>query len=207
MSRASTRATQVVRFGMLAVAVAFLAVSAQPARAQQGPEKGGHEQEVWTGGGPTTKGGVHNIGIWNAGYRYAWVLTDPFGPKPLRMRFEYGFDAMPIFWFFEPGGTAYGAGLDPVVMKFNFDAGSRVVPYVDANLGFVFATRDIPPGTWHGAFASSGAVGAHILGRRGYNLAAEVRFMHISNAGLTNYNPGINTIQVRIGIGKFSSPN
>jgi hypothetical protein len=27
--------------------------------------------------------------------------------------------------------------------------------------------------------------------------------MHISNAGLSSPNPGINTVQVRLGIGKF----
>jgi hypothetical protein len=27
--------------------------------------------------------------------------------------------------------------------------------------------------------------------------------MHISNAGLTRPNPGINTVQVRLGFGKF----
>jgi hypothetical protein len=31
-----------------------------------------------------------------------------------------------------------------------------------------------------------------------------VRFMHISNAGMTNLNPGINTIQFRLGFGRFS---
>jgi hypothetical protein len=36
-----------------------------------------------------------------------------------------------------------------------------------------------------------------------HNWTAEVRFMHISNAGISNPNPGINTIQVRIGWGEF----
>jgi hypothetical protein len=27
--------------------------------------------------------------------------------------------------------------------------------------------------------------------------------MHISNAGLANLNPGVNTVQVRMGIGRF----
>ena len=31
----------------------------------------------------------------------------------------------------------------------------------------------------------------------------DVRYMHISNAGLTVPNPGINTVQVRFGFGKF----
>jgi Lipid A 3-O-deacylase (PagL) len=42
----------------------------------------------------------------------------------------------------------------------------------------------------------------HILGPR-YNLALELRYMHISNAGLATPNPGINTVQVRVGFGRF----
>jgi hypothetical protein len=30
--------------------------------------------------------------------------------------------------------------------------------------------------------------------------------MHISNAGMTTPNPGINTIQVRLGFGRFTQP-
>jgi hypothetical protein len=42
----------------------------------------------------------------------------------------------------------------------------------------------------------------HVLGEK-HDWTAEVRFMHISNAGLATPNPGINTIQVRIGWGAF----
>jgi hypothetical protein len=190
----------------LGVISAVLALAAPAARAQDGPEKGGHEQQFWTGGGVSRPGGVRDISVWNAGFRYGWILTEPHGPSILRGRFEYALDATPIFWFFQPGGTAFGAGLSPVVMKWDFDAGSRVVPYIEANAGIVFATRDVPPGAWRGNFTSSGAVGAHLLGKRG-NLSAEVRYMHISNAGLTTYNPGINTVQVRIGLGRFFRSN
>jgi hypothetical protein len=41
----------------------------------------------------------------------------------------------------------------------------------------------------------------HFLHEHAWTL--EVRYMHISNAGLATPNPGINTVQVRVGIGKF----
>jgi lipid A 3-O-deacylase PagL len=31
----------------------------------------------------------------------------------------------------------------------------------------------------------------------------ELRYMHVSNAGLATPNPGLNTVQIRLGIGKF----
>jgi len=43
----------------------------------------------------------------------------------------------------------------------------------------------------------------HFLGERAWSV--EVRYLHISNAGLSTPNPGINTLQVRVGIGKFFS--
>jgi hypothetical protein len=182
------------------------ALVAAPLRAQDGPEKGGHEVQFWTGGGGSVSGGARDIGLWNAGFRYGWILTEGHGPSILRGRLEYALDAAPIFWFFQPGGTAFGAGLSPIVLKWNFDAGSRVVPYFEANAGFVFTSRDVPPGAWRGNFTTSGAIGTHFLRERG-NFSAEVRFMHISNVGLTTYNPGINTIQVRIGLGRFLRSN
>ena len=174
--------------------------------AQDGPEKGGHEIQFWTGGGRSTRGGVRDTGVWNAGFRYGWILTEAHGPSILRGRLECALDAAPIFWFFLPGGTAYGAGLSPVVLKWNFDAGSRLVPYIEANLGLVFSSRDVPSVAWRGNFTSAGAIGTHVLGERG-NLSAEIRFLHVSNAGLTVHNPGINTIQVRIGLGRFFRSN
>jgi hypothetical protein len=44
--------------------------------------------------------------------------------------------------------------------------------------------------------------GVHLLGPR-HVWSLEARYMHISNAGLATPNPGINTFQVRLGIGKF----
>jgi hypothetical protein len=193
-----------VRF-LGAVTLGLLMTAYAPgARAQQGPEKGGRELQVWTGGGPSRPGGVRDIGVWNAGFRHGWILTEARGPSILRGRLEYAVDAVPIFWFFQPGGTAFGAGLSPLALKWNFDAGSRVVPYVELGAGMVFTSRDVPPGAYRINFTSGAALGAHFLRQTQGHFSAEIRFMHISNAGLASYNPGINTIQVRIGIGAFS---
>jgi hypothetical protein len=54
-------------------------------------------------------------------------------------------------------------------------------------------------------FTPSVAVGLHFL-RSKFSWIAEVRFLHISNAGLATPNPGINTLQIRIGFGLFTQP-
>jgi hypothetical protein len=51
-------------------------------------------------------------------------------------------------------------------------------------------------------FSPSAALGTHILGAK-YNWTVDVRYLHISNAGLGDYNPGLNTVQVRLGVGRF----
>jgi hypothetical protein len=189
----------------LALALLFLFVSTQVpmASAQAGPEKGGHDVQLWTGGGHGLNSVTSDTGVWNVGVRYGWVLTNPHGPGFLRGRFEYAMDAVPIFWVFEPGQTAYGVGVNPFTLKWNLATGGRVVPYFELGGGALFTDVQVPPGASRVNFTSSSALGMHVLGAK-LNWSAEVRFMHISNAGIASENPGINTLQLRLGIGMFT---
>jgi len=45
--------------------------------AQSRVEDGGHEVQLWTGGGHSVPGGTSNTGVWNVGLRYGWILTRP----------------------------------------------------------------------------------------------------------------------------------
>jgi len=166
------------------------------------PEEGGREIQVWTGGGYTVPGGTKDTEVWNLGLRYGWILTAPHGPGFLKGRFEYAVDAVPMFLVFQPANTAYGVGLDPLTLKWNFATRGKVSPFLELNGGVLFTTHDVPTGTNSVNFASSLAFGTHILGPK-YNWSLEARYMHISNAGLATPNPGINTVQVRLGVGRF----
>jgi len=170
--------------------------------AQSGPQSGGTEIQVWTSGGHSVAGGRGNTGIWNAGLRYGWILTDAHLPGLLRGRFEYAVDAVPAYLIFQPNHTAYGVGLNPLNLKWNFVTRGRVVPYLELSGGTLFTTHEVPPGTSKVNFTPSAAFGAHFLGAK-YAWSVEARYLHISNAGLTVPNPGINTFEVRIGVGEF----
>lgn len=185
----------------LFIFVILLAASAL-CLAQAGPEKGSHEIEIWAGGGHSVAGGRGNIGTFNAGLRYGWVLTDSHLPGFLRGRFEYAVDAVPVFLAFQPTNTAFGMGFDPLVLKWNFQRHGRISPYLELTGGALFTTHDVPPGTNTVNFMDQAALGMHILGAK-HNVSLELRYMHISNAGLATPNPGVNTVQVRMGIGKF----
>jgi lipid A 3-O-deacylase len=186
------------RLGWAAVGLLMMA---SYTTAQQRPEEGGREIQVWSGGGHSVPGGTKDTGVWNLGLRYGWVLTAPHGPGFLNGRFEYAVEAVPAFVVFQPRNTAYGAGVNPLALKWIFATRGDVEPYLELGGGTLFTTHDVPTGTSSVNFTSGGAFGMHFLGKRAWSV--EVRYMHISNAGLTVPNPGINTVQVRVGIGKF----
>jgi len=171
------------------------------AGAQDRPEEGGHELEVWTGGGHSVPGGTKDTSVWNAGVRYGWILTAPHGPGFLSGRFEYAVDAVPAFVIFQRANTAYGAGVNPFALKWIFATRGDGQPYLELNGGTLFTNHEVPTGTSTINFTSSAALGVHFLHHAAYTV--EVRYMHISNAGLTTPNSGINTVQVRLGFGKF----
>lgn len=170
--------------------------------AQTGPEQGGHEIQVWAGGGHSVSGGRGNTGVFNAGLRYGWILSGPHLPGFLRGRFEYAVDAVPIFFAFQPVNTAFGAGFDPLVLKWNFERHGHLSPYLELTGGALFTDHNVPDGTNTVNFMDQAALGVHILGAK-RNVSLELRYMHISNAGLAVPNPGVNTVQIRLGIGKF----
>ena len=184
---------------LIAVALLFLSSAAW---AQMRPEDGGREFQVWTGGGYSVPGGTSDTGVWNVGVRYGFILTRPHGPGFLNGRFEYVLDAVPVFMVFQRYNTAYGGGFSPLGLKWDFAARGRIEPYLELNGGTLFTNHDVPTGTSDVNFTDAAALGMHLLGDH-HAFSVEVRYMHISNAGLSSPNPGINTVQVRLGIGKF----
>ncbi|HZR66959.1 MAG TPA: acyloxyacyl hydrolase [Terriglobales bacterium] len=183
--------------------------------AQSGPAPGSTEIQAWTAGGYSVPGGRGHTGVWNAGFRYGWVLLGPHGPGFLRGEFEYAIDAVPLFLVFQPRNTAHGVGFNPLNLKWNFIRGtggpqppsellaSRVfIPYAELSGGVLFTDHTVPAFTDTINFTPSAALGLHIL-RPALTWTVEARYLHISNAGLERLNPGINTFEVKLGVGRF----
>ena len=173
--------------------------------AQSGPQKGSNDMELWTSGGLAISiyGSTSGTGLWNIGARYGWFLTDQHGSGFLRSRFEYAVDVVPVFWVFQPSGTAYGFGLNPIALKWNFEKYRSVVPYFEVFGGTLFTNHPVPTGTTRVNFTGGASLGMDFLHSK-YYWGVDVRFLHISNAGLTIPNPAINTLQVRLGFGLFT---
>jgi lipid A 3-O-deacylase len=182
----------------------FLVVAAAVGFGQDapGPEEDGHEVQVWAGGGHSVPGGTQHTGIFDLGLRYGWVLTGPHLPGFLRGRFEYAVDAEPAYLIFQPANTTYGVGFNPFALKWDFVRRGRLSPYVELSGGTLFTDHNVPTNTNTVNFTSAAALGTHVLAAK-YNWSVEVRYLHISNAGLATPNPGLNTVQLRVGVGRF----
>jgi hypothetical protein len=199
----STEGEDSLQRSILAIGLVALTLGVPAARGQAGPVEGEHEVQIWTGGGHGTNGSQSSDSVWNLGFRYGLILTAPHGPGFLRGRLEYALDAVPAFVVMQKQNTAYGVGVNPFAFKWILSNPRTVAPYVELGGGTLFTNTQVPAGTSRVNFTTSGAVGLHFLQSK-HNVSAEIRFMHISNAGLASRNPGINTVQLRIGFGWFS---
>ena len=196
----------------LAGVLAALFFCIAPAWAQAGYQTGNddlaagsHGFEVWTGVGHSISKSVTRTAVWNGGVRYGWVLTDLHGPGFLRGRFEYGVDAIPVFVVFQPARTAYGVGLDPFALRWNFQQRRRIMPYLEFSGGVLFTNHQTPPGESAINFTPSAGLGISVPAGR-FRWSAELHYLHISDAFLTSYNPGINLLQLRVGIALYKRP-
>jgi lipid A 3-O-deacylase len=168
---------------------------------------------VWAGGGT---GIGHNTSFQyaNAGVRIGRVLTEQHGPGFLRGNFEYAADVAPLYLFFHDqtvvraDGTTgtqrqivYGAEISPVVLKWNFTSGRKIVPFAALQESAIFTTRDVPePATSTINFGSAINGGVQLFRDERHTLSFSGELLHISNAGIGHLNPGINlNLQFRIG--------
>jgi len=181
---------------------ALLLLACCVGQAQDSPEQGGHEIQVWAAGGHSVPGGTKDTSVADIGVRYGWIIAGAYLPGLLRGRFEYAVDAVPLYLVFQPANMGYGAGFDPLVLKWNFERRGKFSPYLELSGGTLFSNVNIPTYTNTVNFTPSAAFGTHILGAK-YNWSLEVRYLHISNAGLASPNPGLNSVQVRVGVGRF----
>ncbi len=161
----------------------------------------------WFSGG-TGIGAASEFKFIGAGLRLGRVLTGEIGSGRMRGTLEWAADISPLFEtrqddFYSTGPQhwIYGFQSSPVVLKYNWTGGKKVVPYLAAEGGLLFSSKEIPPGdTSKVNFMPGGAFGFYFLTGKSSAVDASVHVTHISNASLGNHNPGINaTMHFRIG--------
>ncbi len=158
---------------------------------------------IWFGGGVSVPGGTTDTQAVNAGVRLGKVLTGNHGAGFVRGNFEWSADLIPLYYVVQPGKNAYGAGFNPVNLKWNFTSANRAIPYLELGGGVLFTNTEVPAITSTTNFLTHAAFGVHIFTRENRALTLSTRYEHISNAGLTTPNPGVNTVQFAIGFNWF----
>jgi hypothetical protein len=78
---------------------------------------------------------IHMFGI---GGRLGRVLTNEHGPGVFRGTLEWNAEVLPFYQFYSPGETATGAVINPLVAKYNFTRGRKLVPFFEAVGGAIF---------------------------------------------------------------------
>lgn len=111
-------------------------------------------------------------------------------------------DPIPIKPVLVPKHSVYGFGVTPVGFVFEFEVQRRVHPLVETSGGIIASTEPIPTNTINATglnflFYFGGGLRFHVHERGAVTLG--YRFLHISNAGTTNFNPGLDNNVFDIG--------
>lgn len=129
-----------------------------------------------------------------AGFRVSRVFTRELGKGPLRGTLEEGVEFNPVdevLWKGEH--NYYGFSVNPIVLKWNFTAPRKVVPYFVVHGGMIHTNEKVPPpNTSTVNFTSGAGFGFHYFLKPGRSLSWDVRALHLSNASLGDHNPGVN---------------
>ncbi len=159
------------------------------------------ELGVWAGGGFSVPGGTSDTHMFNAGARFGKVLTADHGGSFLRGNFEWAADVIPVYYVWQPAPAenAYGAGFNPVNLKWNFTDSAKTLPYLEFGGGVLFTSTEVPRNTSTVNFLTHAALGFQFVVKERRALTLSTRYEHISNSGLATPNPGINTVQFTVG--------
>jgi lipid A 3-O-deacylase len=181
--------------------IVLLILSTVSAQAQswtsQSMRQGAVDYELYAGGGtgltqasqlyPTA-----DIRFLVLGGRIGRILTREHLDGWPRGNFEYAGEISPLSYVFQPGRNLYGGSFTPVILKWNFTANHKIVPYLLLSGGGLVTTGNVPPGvTSNFNFMAGGSGGVHVFLRPRRALTIETHWLHISNSELGRNNPNL----------------
>jgi hypothetical protein len=188
--------------------------------------------------GPVVQGGFgtgnrSSYGFFSAGVHGGKVLTRPALPGFLRGQFELAGELFPLWQSYTPaphlepvttvvegiptttyypygGGAFTGVSITPIILRWNFAAPGRFVPWAQGAGGLVWTNHKYPPdflvphGTPGGTsvfnFTPQFGVGFNYFVKPKRSISFAANAVHISNASLGDRNPGVNaSVQFEVG--------
>lgn len=130
---------------------------------------------------------------------WARVLSEPHLIGPLRGRFAWAVEAVPLFGQYEPTKT-YGFGVSPLVWRWNFVGRGKVMPYAELAGGGLWTTEPVPDRTTTGNFTAHAGGGVRFFLSPSRAFVVNYWFHHISNGNRLERNPGVNSHIVQVGL-------
>lgn len=190
-----------------------LLVGFTPARSAEPPRpgayalgKGTNEFGLWIGGSPDSFGNIEDRQMLLVALRYGRVLAAWDWAS-----LEYTLDLFPAAPVFEPdhvrrgSSTIYGFGLGPLGLKLRVGQESWIKPFLAASLGLVYFRRDVPvPDSSHVNFTEEIGLGVDFSLASKTALTVGYKLQHLSNAGLGDRNPGMNSHFIYAGFSFFT---
>ena len=125
----------------------------------------------------------------------AWgrELSRDWAPGPLRGRFVWAFEAMPLFAQFDPS-SMYGLGFAPVVWRWNFTPRPRWSAFAELSMGGLWTSAPLPEDAGQVNFTAHWGGGVRLQSRASpHALVVGYRFQHFSNGNQLGSNPGVNS--------------
>ena len=126
------------------------------------------------------------------------VLSGPKFSGAVRGRFEWAFEATPVYAQYHPE-RVYGFGLTPLLWRWNFEPRGRYVPFAQLAGGALWTTHPVPERTTSANFTANAGVGVRMLLKSQQALVLMYRFDHISNGNRLDRNPGVNAHALHLG--------
>jgi hypothetical protein len=176
------------------------AIRAEFCSANPAPREWRHEFRFFGGYSPAT---AKLIGVETdrrfalAGFSYSyrcWVSS--------WVSLNYTAGVMPAAILIEPSHSVYGVGVTPVGFTLDFNRRRRLYPFVEFDGGIIASTEPIPerhPDATGLNFLFDLGGGIHWkVGLRGA-VTLGYKFLHISNAFTTSFNPGVDNNVLYVG--------
>jgi lipid A 3-O-deacylase len=133
--------------------------------------------------------------------RWSVGLSDPMGAGTwYRGNFELVLEGTFLYGFEPRSGIA--GGFTPL-FRYNFLAGDRWVPFIQAGAGVLALDFDVRRQADGINFTPQAGVGLHYFLSERTALTGEWRYLHISNASIHRNNSGINSSVVLVGLTVF----
>ncbi len=164
--------------------------------------KGTWQLGVWGGGGSGFRGSTSDTRFTTFGLRIGRILTGEHGSGWKRGNLELAADIIPVYLVHQ-APAVYGGGVTAPIFRWNFTGGKKIAPYFEAGGGLLYTTSSVPPGTSRINFTPQAGFGLNLFTRQQRSFSFDARYVHISSAGVGDPNPGIDSLQFRIGFNWF----